>query len=43
VGRLLMLDGRNMTWTDIRLPRNPLCPVCGAAHPQPESSADLVA
>lgn len=32
VGRLLMLDGRNMTWTDIRLPRNPLCPVCGAVH-----------
>jgi molybdopterin/thiamine biosynthesis adenylyltransferase len=31
VGRLLMLDGRNMTWTDIRLPRNPLCPVCGAS------------
>jgi molybdopterin/thiamine biosynthesis adenylyltransferase len=31
VGRLLMLDGRNMTWTDIRLPRNPLCPVCGGA------------
>ena len=31
VGRLLMLDGRNMTWTDIRLPRNPDCPVCGAA------------
>ena len=29
VGRLLMLDGRNMTWTDIQLPRNPLCPVCG--------------
>jgi molybdopterin/thiamine biosynthesis adenylyltransferase len=32
VGRLLMLDGRNMTWTDIRLPRNPLCTVCGASH-----------
>jgi molybdopterin/thiamine biosynthesis adenylyltransferase len=32
VGRLLMLDGRNMTWSDIRLPRNPDCPVCGAAH-----------
>jgi bacteriocin biosynthesis cyclodehydratase domain-containing protein len=30
VGRLLMLDGRNMTWTDIRLPRNPLCPVCSS-------------
>jgi len=33
IGRLLMLDGRNMTWSDIRLPRNPLCPVCGAVHP----------
>ncbi|MBK6322625.1 HesA/MoeB/ThiF family protein [Candidatus Aalborgicola defluviihabitans] len=33
VGRLLMLDGRNMTWSDIRLPRNPMCPVCRTAHP----------
>ncbi|MBI2750626.1 MAG: molybdopterin-synthase adenylyltransferase MoeB [Burkholderiales bacterium] len=32
VGRLLMLDGRSMSWSDIRLPRNPLCPVCGTAH-----------
>ncbi len=32
VGRLLMLDGRNMTWNDIRLPRNPDCPVCGVVH-----------
>lgn len=32
VGRLLMLDGRDMTWSDIRLPRNPLCPVCGTAN-----------
>ncbi|MFZ3126571.1 MAG: molybdopterin-synthase adenylyltransferase MoeB [Rhodoferax sp.] len=31
-GRLLMLDGRSMGWTDIRLPRNPDCPVCGRAH-----------
>ena len=29
VGRLLMLDGRDMRWNDIRLPRNPQCPVCG--------------
>jgi molybdopterin/thiamine biosynthesis adenylyltransferase len=29
VGRLLMLDGRDMSWSDIRLPRNPHCPVCG--------------
>ena len=28
-GRLQMLDGRAMEWTEIRLPRNPLCPVCG--------------
>lgn len=27
-GRLLMLDGRRMEWTDIRLPRNAQCPVC---------------
>lgn len=33
VGRLLMLDGRDMTWSDIRLPRNPQCPVCGTTHP----------
>jgi molybdopterin/thiamine biosynthesis adenylyltransferase len=31
IGRLLMLDGRNLTWTDIRLPRNPDCPVCATA------------
>jgi molybdopterin-synthase adenylyltransferase len=30
VGRLLMLDGRRMEWTDIRLPRQPTCLVCGA-------------
>jgi molybdopterin/thiamine biosynthesis adenylyltransferase len=28
-GRLQMLDGRAMEWTEIRLPRNPLCRVCG--------------
>jgi molybdopterin/thiamine biosynthesis adenylyltransferase len=27
-GRLLMLDGRRMEWTDIRLPRLSSCPVC---------------
>lgn len=32
-GRLLMLDGRRMEWTDIRLPRLPACPVCGHRHP----------
>jgi len=28
-GRLLMLDGREMAWHELRLPRNPQCPVCG--------------
>ena len=28
-GRLQMLDGRAMEWTEIRLPRNLSCPVCG--------------
>ena len=27
-GRLLMLDGRAMAWSDIRLQRDPACPVC---------------
>ncbi len=29
VGRLLMLDGRSMAFQDIRLSRQPGCPVCG--------------
>lgn len=29
-GRLLMLDGRELSWTDIRMQRNPGCPVCAA-------------
>jgi len=29
-GRLQMLDARSMEWNEIRLPRNPHCPVCGA-------------
>lgn len=29
-GRLLMLDGRRMEWTEIRMPRKPQCPVCQA-------------
>ncbi|MFM2034992.1 MAG: molybdopterin-synthase adenylyltransferase MoeB [Pseudomonadota bacterium] len=29
VGRLLMLDGRSMQWSDIRLPRNLHCSICG--------------
>ncbi len=27
-GRLQMLDARSMEWTEIRLPRQPTCPVC---------------
>jgi molybdopterin/thiamine biosynthesis adenylyltransferase len=30
-GRLLMLDGRSMTWNEVRLPRNGACQVCGSA------------
>ena len=32
-GRLLMLDGRNMEWTDMRLARNPDCIVCAKRQP----------
>ena len=28
-GRLLMLDGRNMEWTEVQLPRNAQCQICG--------------
>lgn len=28
-GRLLMLDARRMAWDEVRMPRNPVCPVCG--------------
>jgi molybdopterin/thiamine biosynthesis adenylyltransferase len=28
-GRLQMLDGRGMAWTELRLQRNAACPVCG--------------
>ncbi|MFT7721790.1 MAG: molybdopterin-synthase adenylyltransferase MoeB [Roseateles sp.] len=28
-GRLLMLDGRRMRWSEIAVPRDPHCPVCG--------------
>jgi molybdopterin/thiamine biosynthesis adenylyltransferase len=33
-GRLQMLDGRAMEWTEIRMPRNLDCPVCGARAPE---------
>jgi bacteriocin biosynthesis cyclodehydratase domain-containing protein len=28
-GRLLMVEARTMRFTDVRLPRDPACPVCG--------------
>jgi len=31
-GRLQMLDARSMAWTEIRLRRDPACPVCGQRH-----------
>jgi molybdopterin-synthase adenylyltransferase len=30
-GRLLMLDGRHMSFTEVRVPRHPDCPVCSPA------------
>lgn len=32
VGRLQMLDGRGMAWNEMRVKRNPSCPVCGQSH-----------
>jgi molybdopterin-synthase adenylyltransferase len=32
-GRLQMLDGRTMEWTEMRLRRDPACRVCGARGP----------
>jgi molybdopterin/thiamine biosynthesis adenylyltransferase len=29
-GRLQMLDARSMEWTEMRVPRDPACPVCAA-------------
>jgi molybdopterin-synthase adenylyltransferase len=31
-GRLQMLDARSMAWTELRMPRNPVCPVCALVH-----------
>ena len=31
-GRLQMLDARRMQWTEIRLARDPHCPVCASLH-----------
>jgi molybdopterin/thiamine biosynthesis adenylyltransferase len=29
-GRMLMLDGQRMEFSEVRMPRNPACPVCGS-------------
>ena len=34
-GRLLMLDGRSMEFTDVRIPRNEQCAVCGGPQMPP--------
>jgi molybdopterin-synthase adenylyltransferase len=31
-GRLLLLDGLDMVWSEIRVARDPACPVCGPAR-----------
>ncbi|MES2415025.1 MAG: HesA/MoeB/ThiF family protein [Pseudomonadota bacterium] len=31
-GRMLMLDGRSMSWNEVRVPRNTQCAVCGSRH-----------
>jgi hypothetical protein len=32
MGRLQMLDGRHMAWSELRLLRQADCPVCGSSH-----------
>lgn len=32
VGRLQLLDVKSMTWRELKLNRDPACPVCGASH-----------
>jgi len=34
-GRLLMLDGRAMEFTEVRIGRQAACPVCGSQTPEP--------
>ncbi|WP_313315871.1 molybdopterin-synthase adenylyltransferase MoeB [Pulveribacter sp.] len=34
-GRLLLLDGRSMEWTQVRVARDPQCPVCHTHHTEP--------
>ena len=38
-GRLLMLDGRNMEWHEMKLARSQACAVCGAPNPATPSVA----
>lgn len=37
-GRLLMLDGRGMEWSEIRMPRDPACPVCNGRPAKQEQT-----
>jgi molybdopterin/thiamine biosynthesis adenylyltransferase len=39
-GRLQMLDARIMEWTEIRLPRQAQCPVCGGESRRASADAD---
>lgn len=32
IGRLLLLDVRNMAWREMRYKKDPACPVCGISH-----------
>lgn len=32
VGRLLLLDARNLSWREMRYRKDPACPVCGRQH-----------
>ncbi|MSR12804.1 MAG: molybdopterin-synthase adenylyltransferase MoeB [Gammaproteobacteria bacterium] len=34
-GRLLLLDAATMQWRELKLPRDPACPVCGKASGKP--------
>ncbi|MEO9101563.1 MAG: molybdopterin-synthase adenylyltransferase MoeB [Burkholderiaceae bacterium] len=40
-GRLLLLDARRMEWSELRVPRDPACKVCGAASALPASDRSI--
>jgi molybdopterin/thiamine biosynthesis adenylyltransferase/rhodanese-related sulfurtransferase len=42
IGRMLLFDGMPMTWREIKVRRDPACPVCGD-HPTITSLVDYVA